>query len=65
MKKQRVRVVVGSVAFGVALYVFWLLLRGPFFTNQFLAPLEMTTALITFIPSTFTAVWGLSPLLND
>ncbi|WP_332898861.1 hypothetical protein [Haladaptatus sp. CMSO5] len=56
---------VGAVAFGIALYVFWLLLRGPFFTNEFLAPLEMTSALIAFIPSTFTAVWGLSPLLND
>ncbi|WP_336359159.1 hypothetical protein [Haladaptatus sp. ZSTT2] len=65
MKTQRIRLVIGAVAFGIALYVFWLLLRGPFFTNEFLAPLEMTSALIAFIPSTFTAVWGLSPLLND
>lgn len=55
---------VGSVSLGIALYVSWLLLRGPFVTDQYLAPLEMTLALIAFVPFTIGAVWGLSPLLE-
>ncbi|MFC6732502.1 MULTISPECIES: hypothetical protein [unclassified Haladaptatus] len=64
MKTQYYRLLVGSVALGIALYASWLLLRGPFMTDQFLKPIEMAAAIFAFVPSTIAAVWGLSPLLD-